>query len=253
MALGEILDTAFKVFRDRFPLLLGIGLVVQVPFAFLLWVMTAAAASSVSGAGGAAVMLLSFFVWLAVALIATPLCNAATTKAIADAYLSEPASIGRSYGHAMRLFGPLFGALLLYGLLVTLGFFLLILPGILLMLSYAFWAQVVMVERLGGMAALRRSGALARGRKGRVFAIFLLLGLLGYLAGIALGFAGLTGLTGVVALMLLRTLIGAFGSAVWTVAYFEARCTAEGFDLQRLADSLGSTTAAPALAPARED
>jgi hypothetical protein len=92
---------------------------------------------------------------------------------------SEAISVG------LRTWGRLFSARFFAGIWIVFGLFLLVVPGIVLMVRYAFIDPVVVLEGLGGDRARRRSAELTRGFRWQIF----LAGLLFCVAFAPLSFA----------------------------------------------------------------
>jgi hypothetical protein len=80
----------------------------------------------------------------------------------------EAISVGR------RNWGRLFSARFFTGLLIVFGLMLLVVPGIVLMVRYAFIDAVVVLERAGGDKARHRSVELTRGFRWQIFVAGLL-------------------------------------------------------------------------------
>lgn len=109
-------------------------------------------------------------------------------------YLSEQSLQGNKIDFKTALkkslsrWGAVLWTSLLAGLIVIGLTFLLIIPGIIWGIYYAFVAYVVAVRDLSGKCALDYSKALVRGRWWRVFGILLLFGILEILVGFGLTF-----------------------------------------------------------------
>lgn len=73
-------------------------------------------------------------------------------------------SIKDIFIQSKKLILPLFGTNLLTGLIVLVGYLLLIIPGIILTVKYVFTQYIVIEENLSGLAALKRSQELVKGR-----------------------------------------------------------------------------------------
>ena len=99
-------------------------------------------------------------------------------KAVQD----EPVSF-REFFSGFRQWGTLVGVSVLVSLLVALGFFLLIIPGIVWSLTYAFAPVIVLAPQseeahngpVGILDAMRRSRELTKGYRGILFGISLIL------------------------------------------------------------------------------
>jgi uncharacterized membrane protein len=127
---------------------------------------------------------------------------------------------------ALALYGPLLAVLLLFAVAVTGGLILLIIPGIWLSIRWYFGLQVVVVEGLRGMAALRRSGELVDGRWWRVFTTLLVLGLLtALLAGVVTTLVGEAGnaLVYVVVLTVMQSVALSVAALGGTLLFFDLR------------------------------
>ena len=85
----------------------------------------------------------------------------------------------------LRTWGRLFSARFFAGLWIVFGLILLVVPGIVLMVRYAFIDAVVVLEGVGGDRARRRSAELTRGFRWQIF----LAGLLFFVMFVPLSFA----------------------------------------------------------------
>src|SRR5262249_31077759 len=79
-------------------------------------------------------------------LVIYPLVTGATTKAVSERYLGREVTVGSALSEAWSSVGTLLLTQLVVGLMVTVGFMLLFVPGLLWMLSYALVPSVVMIE-----------------------------------------------------------------------------------------------------------
>lgn len=124
---------------------------------------------------------------------------------------------------------PVFGQLLLVGLVVTIGlmagFLLLVIPGLILMTIWAVAVPVVVLERPGVFASLSRSRGLVRGNGPRVFAVLLVLVVFVLVAGnvldrlaMSLGTA-----TGIVVTVIVGVLSAPLSALAASVLYFDLR------------------------------
>lgn len=85
------------------------------------------------------------------------------------------------------MFLNFFLSALMYGILVVVGFILLIVPGIYLAVRYQFYSFILVDKKLGPIEALRAAGKLTQGRWMQIFLFDLLLIGLNILGAIALG------------------------------------------------------------------
>ena len=159
MGIGDILDTTFRLYRQRFLTFLLIALVVYVPFGLLMGLLQAmlptpqpfvagpprADADSVSRLGKATgsrfprLTRLTFYgplvplVFVMVfALVLVPLCSAALIENISASYLGGTLPAGASYARAASRLVPLLWTQFLAGIVIGLGYLMCIRAGDLL-------------------------------------------------------------------------------------------------------------------------
>lgn len=232
MSLAEVLDTSFRILRDHFVPIVGLAAILNVPVA-----VGQALAEAEARAGNAASLptLAGAFALLSFTLV-SPLVGAAITHLIGEIYLGREPRIGDSFRAAFRIFVPLIGTSFLTGLLMLGATLLLIVPGIWFALGVMVINQVMVLEGVFGMKAVRRSLELMKGNRGRVFLIFLVVIGVSLLTGFVIGLMArpVPWLAGVVS-GLSGAITGAFSSVAMLVLYFEIRCRREAFEIQHLA------------------
>jgi len=261
LSLGEILDRTFTLYRSHFALFLGITAIPQLlvlalqltqlflagsprglsgsatnPVALPAAAPVAAGASVVVGLLGAVVGTIAYL-----------LSQGATVSAVADLYLGRTPTIGASFQKVRRDLGTLFGVAMLNGLVVLVGFVLLILPGIYMLCRLMIAVPAAVLENLGPRSSLDRSFALTKDSAGRAFLILLLYFVLlfTFLAlfqvPATMGLAAARGNPAMVRLWLAITqVLASIGAVlvapVLTIAtsafYFDLRVRKEALDLQ---------------------
>lgn len=180
MSIGDILDRGIKLLFARLGTFYAIQLIVLTPLiifqlALPMFGMAGAVEPTPAAAGG---VLLGSLLALLLLVILTPIGTAATLHVIAQEYMDHKVGISEAFAFALRRFGSLLGAVILAGLIIVLGYFLCIVPGIIFSVWYVFVSQVVVVEGAGAGDALGRSKSLTDGYRWRIFGIVLLLGLI---------------------------------------------------------------------------
>jgi len=206
LAVGEVLDRVFSLYRAHFWLLVGLSAVsagVSVAVAILRLIFLHFSALTIASPAFALINGILTIVQLGAYLIAYSLTLAATTSAVNAIYLGAPTSMGIALSTARRLWLRCMGVTFWQGWSAAWAFLLLIpiafIPGVrstgavgvglvfllgilagtvygviaYLRNSLAVPAEVV--EDLGVRAAMRRSKNLATGRIGRIFLLFLLM------------------------------------------------------------------------------
>jgi hypothetical protein len=174
---ADILVEAFQLYRAHAKPLLGICALLFVPAAVVnsmaraailgpTLAIAAAPDPAAALAGSLTVYLLGFLGMLVTAFflygIIIPLTNGALTIAAADRILGGQAGWREVWMLLFRRLGKLLSALVPAAIVVVIGCVFCLIPGLVLALFFTFVAPVVLVEGLGGRAALERSTTLVR-------------------------------------------------------------------------------------------
>ncbi|HEX4445532.1 MAG TPA: hypothetical protein VH044_02300 [Polyangiaceae bacterium] len=112
-------------------------------------------------AGGLVAVLLSVLAALVgislMYALAVPLATGALTVIVADLIAGESSGPAKGYARLLARSGKLFTAGTLAFLAVAAGLVCLVVPGLILAFLFSFVVPVVLIENVGGMAALKRS------------------------------------------------------------------------------------------------
>ncbi len=254
MSVGEILDTGFRLLRNHFGLLVGLAALTYVPLG-ILQVILAQMTGHQEAVGAMLVPVLIVVGIMGLAwVVALPLSATAMTMALGDLYVGRPTSAGQALRQSWSILLPVVGTGLLSSILIGLGMLFFLVPGFYLIFAYWVSSQVMVLERVFGMAALKRSSELMTGNKGRGFVIGLAAGALIAVFGGGATWALSTYPTlNAIASTAVNAVTYAFLYAVNVVFYFDVRCRREAFDLEHLARLVEqrsggpAATAAPAL------
>ena len=231
LSFAEILDRAFRVFRDHFSVLVGISAVLWLPYGAILAVGNTSHVVS----GIAELIFLLLF----------PVMSVALTAAVANVYLDRPITVGDAYRSIRVILTPIVGTYLLLYLLAILGFIALVIPGLYLMTCWSLAAPVMIVEHTFGMTALRRSRQLITGVWWRTFGVFFVAGLIVEVpAGVLQLFWSFIPLFGPILTAGTSAIAMSYSLVVLVIYYFDRRCRTEDFDLRFLAEQIRSDTAA---------
>jgi len=232
MSFGELLDTGFRLVRDHFLVLLGIGLILFLPFEL---VQSFFVRDPQSAAASGALVVSLVFVFL-FSILAMPFVTGAATRALGEAFLGREPAIGDAYRFVLGRFTRILGTAFLYSILVFLGTLLLVIPGIYLALAFLLAYQVVILEDWAGMNALKRSRELMAGSMLRALGIMVVVGLLmaifSTVVHLAIGFLPFGRAIGS---SIVDSVVFAYSTAVSVLLYFDVRCRKESFDLEHLA------------------
>lgn len=233
---GRLLGRAFSTWLRNLPAFTVVSLIVYLPVA-AFWLLPsfgvpldAVVANPLAGA----------VVSTALFLLVSSVASGAVTYGVVEELRGRRAGLGVLLAIAARR-GPAVIPVALVALAaVMLGFALLVVPGIYVRLALWVAIPVVVVERVGLLAALRRSRELARGQLGTIFATLFVLNLFDRGMGAASG-----ALTDALApsspwlAWALGHLVAAFSigfpAVACAIAYHDLRTLKEGVDTSDLA------------------
>ncbi|MGI8595099.1 MAG: hypothetical protein ACR2ML_12175 [Solirubrobacteraceae bacterium] len=274
LGLGEILDVSIRICLRHWRTLIKIVLVVTVPVQLLnLVVLVSTAPDSlreteyldrVTGTvdeTGSAAFLGGQVVTTVIGVLAALLATGACFKAIGDAYLGTEPDWRSSLRFALRRAHSLLWVMFLSTMIPVLALVALVVPGVWLWLAFSLAVPVLLLERVKGLRALRRSFRLVAHRwwatAGTIFIGFMLAGAATGMLGILIAIPIVVGGSYLVVLVV-STLAGALSSLVSTpfqaaiiaLIYFDLRVRKEGLDIELLAERMGATgPRGPGLVP----
>lgn len=108
------------------------------------------------------------------------------TKIIIDLHDGKPLNYSHFYS-LYRLTLRFLGASILYGLIVMVGFILLVIPGIIWAIKFQFYSFLIVDKGVGIMDSLKQSSAMTEGVKVDLFLFALLLVAINIIGAVALG------------------------------------------------------------------
>jgi len=187
--LGDVLGTTAKIVGRRFVNLLVIAAICLAPsfFVGLLVGLLGAGARHIDphqmeqlasnpgvmgglAGGGVIVVVLS--------VVLSFVSQGAMLHTTIEHMAGRDPSIGASLRVALNKLLPILGASILVGLLVMLGMFLCLVPGIILAIMYYVAVPVVVAEGIHGTQAMRRSSELTQGNRWMIFATLIVFGVI---------------------------------------------------------------------------
>jgi hypothetical protein len=252
LALGELLDKTFTIYRGNFALFFGIAAVPGV-FIFGINLLPALMASAGPEAAMATIGigLIAFYVGY---IVAWAVSIGASTIAVSELYLGRSITIGEALSRTSGKIGRIVLIQIAYGLGVGFGLILLVIPGILVAVMYALSIPSAMLENLKGSPAMERSKVLAKGAWGRIFMILLLVVILSYvgaillqwpllLLGSAVGSPTAIGVFNGLGSFLGTAIFAPIGNIALALQYYDSRVRKEAFDLQHMMQGLGGASA----------
>ncbi len=185
LSISEILSNSWNIYSKQFKSITIITLMIYVPINIILYLIgdNIVDIESLKNYNNVIKLLENLF-----GIIATMGIAVVVEKTI----LSEndiEASWGEAISTAFSRWGSCIGTNILGGLIILGLSMLLIIPGLIWALYYAFSVQVVVLKNIGGKEALDYSKSLVKGQWWKTFGTLFVLGIIGILIGIVIGIA----------------------------------------------------------------
>ena len=250
----EIIDAAVQLLRQHYQELVATTALFMIPIIalraiFPVQMLVPGQFPTLVGSRGSIIVTCA-------AVVVGAMSTAAVVVIVSDSYLGREVTIGAAINRVTHRFGTVLLAAILQGLIIGVGFVLLIIQGFFCLAWYFATMNVVMVEGKGAGQALSRSHELAKGSVGRILGTLLLTGLIvllvQLLVGIVLALVIPTIRTNPNLATLVSYVVGIFiyplVTVVITLLYYDLRIRKEGFDLEHMAQELGFASPAPAVA-----
>jgi len=257
MGIGELLDAAIKLYRSQWKSLMAIVAILLVPITFLQAFFTrslggpfATQPPVVTTTGLQGAFVAAAILGVIQFLFVQPFLTAAVARASTDAYLGNRVLVGPTFRFAVSRVHSILWISLLTSLAALVGFILLVIPGIIVLVRFAFGSTILVVERRKGRKALGRSWRLAKGRFWRLLGAFLLAFIMAAVVASVLSIPGnllfsAVGPSGwpLAALgdSLAAILTTPFTTLITVLLYFDLRIRKEAFDLDVMAQEIAST------------
>lgn len=152
----------------------------------------------------------------------------------------RPPRVAESLVEALKLILPIIGITILSWIAILAGFLLLVVPGVIAYIMFLVAVPVLVEERQGVVASMRRSARLTSGSRWRIFVLLLVLGLLYVITVTATDFIGASamlqeGFTLALANAIVATLFALLSAAITSALYVELRTVKEGATTHGLA------------------
>jgi len=251
--LGEILRSAFEIYRDNAAQLLTIVAIIVVPLSVLNFLVVKVALApntrrAVIAGQSVRVESRSFWIFVLAALIAaaigiitTAILQAAMLRGAAQATIGDPVDVAASYRWGLRRFGSVLFLSLLVGLVVAVGFVLLIVPGVIFLVLLSVSVPALVVEGLRGREAMRRSWNLARGHFWHVLVVVLVAAIIaGIVGGLISAIGGSNRVVGLIFGAIGQIIVAPYSALVSVLLYLDLRARRERLTASTLRAELQS-------------
>ena len=249
--IGQILSTAFQLYRRYWRTLLPIAALVVVPLTLLQYAIgdwVRSHGQQVQDEVGSTSFWAQATAWLLAALVGLLLyqvLTAAITRAIAAEVAGQDPGVEQSYRFGLARLGPILVVSILVGLATLLGLIVFIIPGIYIGVRLVVSIQALVVEGKQGTEAMRRSWDLVGGHWWHAAFTVVLAGLLTEVvnAAITAPFSAGAWLAQAVAAAVVMTVTLPFGALVGVLLYLDLRARRERLDLDTLKTDLQTSAA----------
>jgi len=244
MTAGALLDKASRLYSQNFALMLGISVIVHIPSIALRIIRFS---RTVVGTRPGIQAVLPELLWLLIEmLIISPWTGGAAVQAVSDVYLGNDVTVTSALREAWKKYPALLRAHFVPVLSILGGFFLCLIPGVLLLFSYAFITPIVMLESVSKSRDIRRrSRSLVQGYRGKVFVIVVIVFLMDVLAQAGFRvmlrpFIGAAATTSIAPILVecVGIVASPMASISLTLLYYDLRIRKEGFDLELLSSGI---------------
>lgn len=239
--IGEILSTAFEIYKANAAGLLMIVAIVVVPLsfigAFIEGVVFAPERNVVTGlderaaAAGIIVALLGALV----AVIINAVLQAALMRGAALGSIGDPVDIDASYKWGFARFGSVLLISILVGLAVIGGFILLIIPGVIFLVMFSVSIPALVVENLRGTEAMSRSWNLVKGFFWHALGVIVVAGIIAaVVSGIIGAIGGDNWFVGWIFQAIAQIITAPFSAIVSVLLYLDLRARREALTAEGL-------------------
>lgn len=239
LEIGSVLSRSFGVVRRNL-MSLGAVTLLNVFFQgitfhlFLGDLMNAAEGEAADGMSGLPDSGSALLYWL-LALAFSAFLMAIVTYGTVQDLRGRPEGLGQWLRYGLNVILPAIVLMLVWYVIITLGIILLIVPGVILLLMLWVVFPVMVMERPGIVASLRRSAFLTKGNRWRLLGMTLLMaaimGAVFWVITSALPFAG----PGSALYNAISAVFGIYWLVVLGVTYYDLRMAKDGIDIGRAA------------------
>ena len=252
--LGEILSEAFRIYRENAAKLMVIVAVVVVPLSFigallghfvgeptLHRVKILGQPATIEYSRSFGVTILALLIAAAIGVIIWAILQAAILRGAAQATIGDPVDVEASYRWGLSRFGSVLLVAVLVGIVVGVGFILLIIPGLIFLVFLSVSEPALIVENRRGTEALKRSWNLVRGHFWHALVVILIAAILtGIVQGILAAIGGHNWFVRWIFSAIAQILTSPFSALVTVLLYLDLRARKEALTADRLRTELAS-------------
>lgn len=240
-SVSEIVDAAFSLYRRHAKQYITIAAIATAPSLIINLLL----------GGGVEPITPGDFIRMVpgviIGLVTFALVSAVIVRMGSDVYLGGDPDVAATLQRVLPRVPALLASIVLTMVMVTVAALFLLLPSLYVVAVVFATVPVIVVERLGPLAAVSRSASLSKNIKLHILGTLVLV--YGVYFGLAIGIPILTLLVGnPVIQLVVQSLFGVVSAPILNlvvmVLYYDARIRAEGFDVEHMAQSLGTSPVA---------
>lgn len=252
--LGEILSEAFRIYRENAAKLMVIVAVVVVPLSFVSAVVVRLLGepekhrvkilgqpATIEYSRSFGVTIAALLIGAAIGVIIWAILQAAMLRGAAQATIGDPVDVEASYRWGLSRFGSVLLVAFLVGIVVGVGFLLLVIPGIIFLVFLSVSEPALIVENRRGTEALKRSWNLVRGHFWHALIVILIAAILtGIVQGILTAIGGDNWFVRWIFSAIAQIITAPFTALVTVLLYLDLRARKEALTADRLRTELTS-------------
>jgi serine/threonine protein kinase len=195
--IGSLLRRAFALYSEHFPKFLRISLLAHLPvivMTFMMFGLELLQRAKVMPTALTIALAIIFGLLNIVAnFLSTSIITAMTALMVTQLHVApmRPLSMRDALAVLKRRWRPFLRTSIRVSLTVMVGFVLMVIPGIIVMIRYALYAPVVLMEGLEKRAALKRANELSRRSRRTVIALLLIQLMLPFIMSAIVGYLSL--------------------------------------------------------------
>ena len=240
-SVSEIVDAAFSLYRRHAKQYITIAAIATAPSLIINLLL----------GGGVEPITPGDFIRMVpgviIGLVTFALVSAVIVRMGSDVYLGGDPDVAATLQRVLPRVPALLASIVLTMVMVTVAALFLLLPSLYVVAVVFATVPVIVVERLGPLAAISRSASLSKNIKLHILGTLVLV--YGVYFGLAIGIPILTLLVAnPVIQLVVQSLFGVVSAPILNlvvmVLYYDARIRAEGFDVEHMAQSLGTSPVA---------
>ncbi|MFD0916803.1 hypothetical protein ACFQ14_10325 [Pseudahrensia aquimaris] len=195
LGIGTMLGETFSIFVSRIGLFAVIGMVVMIAISVLTFMFFGSALLDANSLTNPTSFWTATVFASILSLVGTSLLMGILALAAYDAKLGRPARLSVYIGAALSVIVPLTVLSIVSAIAMSIGFILLIVPGLYILTVWCVAAPAIVIER-AGFSGLSRSAELTKGYRWPVFGYIILLFIINIvIAGLFMLVAGLASFT----------------------------------------------------------